>query len=190
MYLVPEIALTPQLISRVAGRFDRERIAILHSGIAESVRYDQWRQIRRGRIHLVIGTRSALFAPLTNLRLIIVDEEHDTSYKQDDRLCYNARDLAVVKAKMSSAVVIAGSATPSIHTYFNAQTQKYHYLELPGRIDDKPMPVVEIVDMKLQQAKAGKVPVLSDSLIEQIDNTVRTKNRFCFFSTSAGLIHF
>lgn len=186
MYLVPEIALTPQLISRVAGRFDRERIAILHSGIAESVRYDQWRQIRRGRIHLVIGTRSALFAPLTNLRLIIVDEEHDTSYKQDDRLCYNARDLAVVKAKMSSAVVIAGSATPSIHTYFNAQTQKYHYLELPGRIDDKPMPVVEIVDMKLQQAKAGKVPVLSDSLIEQIDNTVRNKEQVLLFLNKRG----
>jgi len=186
MYLVPEIALTPQLISRVAGRFDRERIAILHSGIAESVRYDQWRQIRRGRIHLVIGTRSALFAPLTNLRLIIVDEEHDTSYKQDDRLCYNARDLAVVKAKMSSAVVIAGSATPSIHTYFNAQTQKYHYLELPGRIDDKPMPVVEIVDMKLQQAKAGKVPVLSDRLIEQIDNTVRNKEQVLLFLNKRG----
>ena len=156
IYLVPEIALTPQLISRIAGRFDEQQIAVLHSGIAESVRYDQWRQIKRGQINLVIGTRSALFAPLPNLKLIIVDEEHDASYKQDERLCYHARDLAVLKAKMASAVVITGSATPSVRTYFNAQTKKYRHLELSQRVDDRPMPVVEIIDMKAQQEKSGK----------------------------------
>ena len=186
IYLVPEIALTPQLISRVAGRFDKSQIAVLHSGISESIRYDQWRQIKRGHIHLVIGARSALFAPLPNLKLIIVDEEHDASYKQDDRLCYNARDMAIVKAKMSSAVVITGSATPSVHTYFNARTQKYSYLELPRRVDDRPMPVVEIIDMKAQQEKAGKVPIFSDRLIEAIDETLGRKEQVLLFLNKRG----
>ena len=118
---MPEIALTPQLISRIAGRFDEQNIAVLHSGITESIRYDQWRQIRRGKVNLVIGARSALFAPLPNLQLIIIDEEHDASYKQDDRLCYHARDLAVLKAKQSAATVVLGSATPGLRSYFNAQ---------------------------------------------------------------------
>ena len=186
IYLVPEIALTPQLISRVAGRFDARQIAVLHSGIAESVRYDQWRQIKRGRINLVIGTRSALFAPLPNLKLIIVDEEHDASYKQDERLCYNARDLAILKAKMTSSVVITGSATPSVRTYFNAQTKKYRHLELPQRVEDKPMPVIEIVDMKAEQEKTGKVPILSDALITQIDETLKNKEQVLLFLNKRG----
>ena len=186
IYLVPEIALTPQLISRVAGRFDNRQIAVLHSGIAEAIRYDQWRQIKRGLINLVIGTRSALFAPLTNLKLIIVDEEHDMSYKQDERLCYNARDMAVVKAKMSDAIVITGSATPSVHTYFNAQTRKYLYMELPQRVDDKPMPAVDIIDMKAQQETAGKVPILSDALIEGIKETLGRKEQVLLFLNKRG----
>jgi primosomal protein N' (replication factor Y) (superfamily II helicase) len=186
IYLVPEIALTPQLISRIAGRFDERQIAILHSGIAESVRYDQWRQIKRGRINLVIGTRSALFAPLPNLKLIIVDEEHDTSYKQDERLCYNARDLAVLKAKMASAVVIIGSATPSVRTFFNAQTKKYRHLELSQRVDDRPMPVVEIIDMKAQQEKSGKTPILSDALIACIKETLAQKEQVLLFLNKRG----
>jgi len=186
IYLVPEIALTPQLISRIAGRFDERKIAVLHSGIAESVRYDQWRQIKRGLINLVIGTRSALFAPLPDLKLIIVDEEHDASYKQDERLCYNARDLAVLKAKMASAVVITGSATPGIRTFFNARTKKYRHLELPQRVDDKPMPAVEIIDMKAQQEKAGKVPILSDALIAGIEETLRKKEQVLLFLNKRG----
>jgi len=186
IYLVPEIALTPQLISRIAGRFDESKIAVLHSGIAESVRYDQWRQIKRGLINLVIGTRSALFAPVSNLKLIIVDEEHDMSYKQDDRLCYNARDMAILKAKMSAAVVITGSATPAVHTYFNARTQKYRHLEMPQRVDDKPMPVVEIVDMKLQQEQSGKVPILSDILVEGIKATLDKKEQILLFLNKRG----
>jgi primosomal protein N' (replication factor Y) len=186
IYLVPEIALTPQLISRIAGRFDERQIAILHSGIAESVRYDQWRQIKRGRINLVIGTRSALFAPLPNLKLIIVDEEHDTSYKQDERLCYHARDLAVLKAKMASAVVIIGSATPSVRTFFNAQTKKYRYLELSRRVDDRPMPIVEIIDMKAQQEKSGKTPILSDALIACIKETLAQKEQVLLFLNKRG----
>ncbi len=164
MYLVPEIALTPQLISRIAGRFDADKIAVIHSGIAESVRYDQWRQIRRGQINLVIGARSALFAPLPNLKLIIVDEEHDASYKQDDRLCYHARDLAVVKAKFANAVVVLGSATPGVRTFYNARTKKYAHLELTQRVNNKPLPRIDIVDMKAQKEMHGKTPILSDAL--------------------------
>ena len=186
IYLVPEIALTPQLISRIAGRFDERQIAILHSGIAESVRYDQWRQIKRGRINLVIGTRSALFAPLPNLKLIIVDEEHDTSYKQDERLCYHARDLAVLKAKMTSSVVITGSATPSVRTYYNAQTKKYRHLELSRRVEDRPMPVVEIIDMKAQQEKSGKTPIISDAMIEGIKGTLAQKEQVLLFLNKRG----
>lgn len=186
IYLVPEIALTPQLISRIAGRFDESKIAVLHSGIAESIRFDQWRQIKRGLINLVIGTRSALFAPVSNLKLIIVDEEHDMSYKQDDRLCYNARDMAILKAKMSAATVITGSATPAVHTYFNACTKKYRHLAMPQRVDDKPMPVVEIVDMKLQQEQSGKVPILSDTLIEEIKATLDKKEQVLLFLNKRG----
>ncbi|MBN1364722.1 MAG: primosomal protein N' [Syntrophaceae bacterium] len=186
IYLVPEIALTPQLISRVAGRFDEKKIAVLHSGIAESVRYDQWRQIKGSLINLVIGTRSALFAPAQNLKLIIVDEEHDISYKQDERLCYNARDMAILKAKMSSAVVITGSATPSVHTCFNARTKKYRHLELPQRVDEKPMPAVEIIDMKAQQEKLGKVPILSDALTEEIKETLGKKEQILLFLNKRG----
>src|SRR5208283_4613947 len=186
IYLVPEIALTPQLISRVAGRFDERKIAVLHSGIAESVRYDQWRQIKRGLINLVVGTRSAVFAPLPNLKLIIVDEEHDASYKQDERLCYNARDLAVLKAKMASAIVITGSATPGVRTYFNARTKKYHLLELQQRVEEKPMPVVEIIDMKAQQEKSGKIPILSEALIAAIEKTLSNKEQVLLFLNKRG----
>lgn len=186
IYLVPEIALTPQLIARVAGRFDEQQVAVLHSGIAESVRYDQWRQIKRGRINLVIGTRSALSAPLQNLKLIIVDEEHDSSYKQDERLCYNARDMAILRAKMSNSVVITGSATPGVHSYFNAQTKKYQYLELPERVDEKPMPMVEIIDMKAQKEKSEKVPILSDTLIEAIKETLVKKEQVLLFLNKRG----
>ena len=186
IYLVPEIALTPQLISRIAGRFDEQKIAVLHSGIAESIRYDQWRQIKRGKINLVIGARSALFAPLPNLQLIIVDEEHDASYKQDERLCYHARDLAVLKAKLAQAVIVLGSATPGVRTYFNAQTKKYHYLELARRINNKPLPVVEIIDMKELKEKQGKAPILSAALISAIEETLSRKEQVLLFLNKRG----
>jgi primosomal protein N' (replication factor Y) len=186
IYLVPEIALTPQLISRIAGRFDEQKIAVLHSGITESVRYDHWRQIKRGNINLIIGARSAIFAPLTNLKLIIIDEEHDTSYKQDDRLCYHARDLAVLKAKLSNATVILGSATPSIRSYFNAQTKKYRYVELRQRVQSRPLPIVEIVDMKAQKEKQGKAPILSDALISAITETLGKKEQVLLFLNKRG----
>ena len=186
IYLVPEIALTPQLISRIVGRFDEQNIAVLHSGIAEAIRYDQWRQIKRGKINLVVGARSALFAPLPNLQLIIIDEEHDTSYKQDDRLCYHARDLAVLKAKQSNATVILGSATPGLRSYFNAQTKKYRYLELKSRVNDKPLPKVEIIDMKAQKENLGRAPILSDAMIAAIEETLNRKEQVLLFLNKRG----
>ncbi len=186
MYLVPEIALTPQLISRISGRFDENKIAVLHSGISESVRYDQWREIKRGQIQLVIGARSAVFAPLPNLKLIIVDEEHDSSYKQDDRLCYHARDLAVVKAKNSRAVAVLGSATPSLRTYFNTQINKYLYLELTQRVQNRPLPVVEIIDMKSQKEEHGKISLLSDKLISAITDTLKNNEQVLLFLNRRG----
>ncbi|NLX53039.1 MAG: primosomal protein N' [Deltaproteobacteria bacterium] len=186
IYLVPEISLTPQLIARIAGRFDSDKIAVIHSGIPESVRYDQWREIRRGRISLVIGARSALFAPVPNLRLLIVDEEHDGSYKQDERLCYSARDLAVVKAKLCNAACVLGSATPGVRTFYNARTGKYAHLELTRRVNDRPLPRMEIVDMKLQKESAGKAPVLSDKLAAAIAETLARKEQALLFLNRRG----
>lgn len=186
IYLVPEIALTPQLISRIQGRFDCGEIAVMHSGITESVRYDQWRQIKRGRIRLVIGARSALFAPLSNLKLIIVDEEHDTSYKQDDRLCYNGRDLAVLRAKLDHAVVVLGSATPGIRSYYNAQNKKYSCLEISRRVENKPLPEIEIIDMKTQKEVQGRSSILSDALISAIEKTLVKKEQGLLFLNKRG----
>jgi primosomal protein N' (replication factor Y) len=186
IYLVPEIALTPQLIARITGRFDSDKIAVIHSGIAESVRYDQWRQIRRGRINLVIGARSALFAPLPDLKLIIVDEEHDASYKQDDRLCYHARDLAVVKAKFSNATCVLGSATPGVRTFYNARTKKYAHLELTRRVNNKPLPRIDIVDMKTQKERHGKTPILSDTLIAALKETLARGEQALLFLNKRG----
>lgn len=186
IYLVPEIALTPQLVSRIAGRFDSERIAVMHSGIAGSIRYDQWRQIKCGRIKLVIGARSALFAPLANLKLIIVDEEHDASYKQDDRLCYHGRDMAVLRAKLDQAVVVLGSATPGIRSYYNAQNKKYSRLEIPQRVEDKPLPEIEIIDMKAQMEAHGKAPILSSQLVAAIGMTLAKKEQVLLFLNKRG----
>lgn len=186
IYLVPEIALTPQLISHIQERFNREQTAVMHSGITESLRYDQWRRIKQGRIKIIIGARSALFAPLADLKLIIVDEEHDSSYKQDDRLCYHARDLSVLKAKLHNAVVVLGSATPGLRTYYNAVNKKYLCLEITERVENKPLPEVEIIDMKNQPASKGKTPILSGALIAAIEMTLVKKEQVLLFLNRRG----
>lgn len=186
MYLVPEIGLTPQLITRIEGRIKPDQIAVLHSKIAKRTRYDQWRQIRRGQIKLVVGARSAIFAPLPDLRLIIVDEEHDISYKQDDRFCYSARDSAVMKAKLSRAVVILGSATPSVQTYFNADTKKYQYLELAERVEDKTLPKVEIVDLKVAKNTQDKMPIFSPELKAAMETTLARGEQILLFLNRRG----
>jgi primosomal protein N' (replication factor Y) len=186
MFLVPEIALTPQLLSRLNRRFQDHEIAVLHSAVSQGARYDQWRRIIRGDIRIVVGARSALFAPLKNLKLIIVDEEHDTSYKQDDRMRYNARDMALMRAKLLSGTVVAGSATPSAQTYFNTMQGKYTYLVLPSRVENRPMPKVDVVDMKREAKGTSTVPILSRSLQEAIRETLANKKQTILFLNRRG----
>ena len=133
LYLVPEIGLTPLLARRMRSRFG-EVLGLLHSGLGDGERYDEWRRIRDGRVEVVLGARSAVFAPIPDVGLVVVDEEHDTSYKQDEHPRYNGRDLAIMRAKMSRAVVVLGSATPSMETYLQARRGRYRSLGLPGRI--------------------------------------------------------
>jgi primosomal protein N' (replication factor Y) (superfamily II helicase) len=186
IYLVPEIALTAQLLSRIRTRFPEREIAVLHSGISPSARYDQWRRIRRGEIRMVVGARSALFAPVRNLRLIVVDEEHDTSYKQDDRLRYNARDLALVRGQLLRATVILGSATPSIQSYFHAAEGRYRYITLPDRINGHPLPQVEVVDMRTQRDEQGLTPLLSRTLVGAIRETLARGKQTLLFLNRRG----
>ncbi len=186
IYLVPEIALTPQLIDRMESRFAAGEIAVLHSGIGPAVRYDQWRKIQRGEAKIVVGARSAIFAPAGNLRLIIVDEEHDASYKQDERMPYNARDLAVVRAKQQGAAVILGSATPGLQTFHNTREKEYVYLELTRRVEQRELPHVEIVDMKNERDPNGRIRSLSRLLVEQVGRTLEAKKQSLLFLNRRG----
>jgi primosomal protein N' (replication factor Y) len=161
--LVPEIALTPQLLNRFRGRFG-DRVAVLHSGLTDRDRADEYRRIQSGQVDVVVGARSAVFAPFANVGLIIVDEEHENSYKQDEGLRYHARDVAVMRAKLENAVAVLGSATPSLESFYNAKNGKYRYLRLAKRVDHRPMPEVLIIDVK----KLPKNTVYSPRLIEDI----------------------
>lgn len=152
LVLVPEIALTPQLVNRFRMRFG-DTIALFHSRLSPGERYDGWRRIQRGLVNIAIGTRSAIYAPFTRLGIIIVDEEHDTSYKQEEKLRYHARDLALVRGTMDKATVILGSATPSLESYYNSQVGKCTLLKLTERVGGKPLPTIEIVDMKEERSK-------------------------------------
>ncbi len=186
IYLVPEIALTPQLISRLASRFPPEEIAVLHSGIGPAVRYDQWRKIKRGEAKIVVGARSAVFAPVDNLRLIVIDEEHDSSYKQDERMPYNARDLAVVRAKQQGAAVVLGSATPGLQSFYNTREKEFVYLALTKRVEEREFPRVEIVDMKNERDPDGRIRPLSRLLVEQIGRTLEAKQQSLLFLNRRG----
>ncbi len=186
LYLVPEISLTPQLLSRINERFDENIIAILHSGISRGARYDEWRRIERGGARIIAGARSAVFAPVRNLRLIIVDEEHDESYKQDDHLTYNARDIAIVKAKMNAAAVVLGSATPGVRTYFNTKEKGFTRLALTKRVEDRSLPVIDIVDMKDEREEKGGVSILSKFLKDAIGDTLTDGKQTLLFLNRRG----
>jgi len=167
LLLVPEIALTPAMAGQFYSRFG-DRVAILHSAFSDSERADQWRRIRAGGASVVVGTRSGVFAPVRNLGLIVVDEEHDGSYKQEENPRYNGRDVAVVRAQAANACVVLGSATPSMESRFNASSGKYTMLELPGRIAARPLPKVHIVDMRQEFLETRKHATFSRALIEAI----------------------
>ncbi len=186
LYLVPEIALTAQLYDRISSRL-QVPIAMLHSSLSDAERYDAWRLIRRGGVQVVVGARSAIFASFKDLGAIIVDEEHDSSYKQDDGLRYNARDLALVKGRDAGCVVILGSATPSLETYANAANGKYHLAELKSRIENRALPGVTIVDMTSETARRGKRgSILSRPLTEALSQRLDRGEQSLLFLNRRG----
>ncbi len=167
LLLVPEIALTPAMAGQFFSRFG-DRVAILHSAFTDVERSEQWRRIRSGAASVVVGTRSGVFAPVRNLGLIVVDEEHDGSYKQEENPRYNGRDVAIVRAQAVNACVVLGSATPSLESRYNAEREKYTLIELPGRIEERPMPAVELIDMRQEFLETRQQAPFSRKLIEAI----------------------
>ena len=185
--LVPEIALTPQTIERFAARFPR-RVGVLHSKLSLGEQFDEWRRIRNGEFDVVIGSRSAIFAPQPDLGLIIIDEEHEWTYKQDSSPHYHARDAAIKLAELTGAVVVLGSATPDVETYFKAQNGKYRLLELPQRVVPSvgsAMPQVEVVDMR-EELKAGNRSIFSRSLLQSINQAIAAREQVILFLNRRG----
>lgn len=178
--LVPEISLTPQLVKRFRGRFGK-KVAVIHSALSDGERFDAWRMARRGNVKIIIGARSAIFAPFKNLGMIVIDEEHEPSYKQEEAPCYNARDLSLVLGKMTNSVVVLGSATPSVESYANALKEKFVYLSLPLRVEDRSLPEVEIVDMREE-----KGVIFSKRLKEEIIENFDEKRQTILFLNRRG----
>jgi primosomal protein N' (replication factor Y) len=170
MMLVPEIALTPVFSRRLRSRFGDE-VAIFHSSLSPGERFDEWNRLRRGEARVVIGTRSAVFAPVRDLGLLVVDEEHDTSYRQHESPFYHARDTAIMRGRAANAVVVLGSATPSLESYANAKSGKYTYLQLPHRVGGRPLAVAETIDLREAFAEAGKPIVIAPALLTAIEET-------------------
>jgi primosomal protein N' (replication factor Y) len=191
--LVPEISLTPQTVERFKARFSSGKlqtlVAVLHSHLSAGERHDEWHKIRQGRARIVIGARSAIFAPVEPLGLIIVDEEHEHSYKQEEVPRYHARDVAIMRGQMENAVVVLGSATPSLESYYNCKKGKYTLLELPERVDDQKMPHVRVVDMRQaasqQRGKEG-IPIFSPQLKEAITQRLERKEQTILFLNRRG----
>jgi primosomal protein N' (replication factor Y) len=165
-------------------------VAILHSSLSDDERAEQWHRIRRGEATVVVGTRSAIFAPVHDLALIIVDEEHDHSYKQEETPRYHARDVAVVRAKMREAAVVLGSATPSLESYFNAQKKRYSLIGLPDRVEKRPLPEVELIDMKAEYQETGKEQVISRRLAEEIGQRLERKEQVMVLLNRRGFSAF
>jgi primosomal protein N' (replication factor Y) len=186
--LVPEISLTPQTVERFKSRFAgaHEVVAVLHSHLSEGERHDEWHKIHSGRARIVIGARSAVFAPLKELGLIIVDEEHETTYKQEEAPRYHARDVAVVRAKIEKCAVVLGSATPSLESYHNATTGKYELLTLTQRVDDQRMPLMRIVDLRQERRKEKIAPILSEKLSQAIAVRLEKREQTILFLNRRG----
>jgi primosomal protein N' (replication factor Y) len=189
MVLVPEISLTRQLVKQFRSRFGSD-VAVFHSRLSQGERFDTWRRIKRGDVPIVIGARSALFAPIHPLGIIIVDEEHDSAFKQEETFRYNARDLALVRGKLSGAVVVLGSATPSLESVYNREREKVTFLSLTKRVDDQPLPAVEVVDMKQEGSPKGERPVFSRRLIEAIQTNIERGEGTLLFLNRRGFATF
>ncbi len=188
--LVPEISLTPQTVERFKARFCsgplQTLVAVLHSHLSAGERHDEWHKIRQGRARIVIGARSAIFAPVDPLGLIVVDEEHEYSYKQEEAPRYHARDVAVVRGQMEGAAVVLGSATPSLESFHNAQKGKYALLQLPQRADDRKMPLVRVIDMRQEARKEKGTPIFSQKLKEEITLRLERGEQVMLFLNRRG----
>ncbi|MFA5688346.1 MAG: primosomal protein N' [Kiritimatiellales bacterium] len=186
--LVPEIALTPQTVDRFRARFADapEKIAVLHSSLSDGERYDEWHRIRAGEAKIVVGARSALFAPVENPGLIVVDEEHEPTYKQDEAPRYSARDTAVMRGRMEKCAVVLGSATPALESYANAKSGKYRYVDMPQRVDDRQMPLMQIVDMRIEAQREGKPHLFSRELVEAIRTRLNRAEQTMIFMNRRG----
>src|SRR5213594_410578 len=185
--LVPEISLTPQTVERFKGRFAdaQDTVAVLHSHLSEGERHDEWHKIHSGRARIVIGARSAVFAPLKNLGLIVVDEEHETTYKQEEAPRYHARDVAVVRAKIEKSVVVLGSATPSLESYHNTLTKKYELANLTQRVDNCQMPLIRVIDLR-QEPRSERSPILSERLRSAISARIAKREQTILFLNRRG----
>src|SRR6187399_1189484 len=181
--LVPEISLTPQTVERFKSRFaeSQDTVAVLHSHLSEGERHDEWHKLQSGRARIVVGARSAVFAPLENLGLIVVDEEHETSYKQEEAPRYHARDVAIVRAKMEGCIVLLGTATPSLESYHNAVQQKYRLLILAQRVDNCEMPLIRIVDLRAERRKQKTPAILSERLRTAITTRLQKREQTILF---------
>ncbi|MGC3960883.1 MAG: primosomal protein N' [Verrucomicrobiota bacterium] len=188
--LVPEISLTPQTVERFKARFSSGKlqtlVAVLHSHLSAGERHDEWHKIRQGRARIVIGARSAIFAPVEPLGLIIVDEEHEHTYKQEEAPRYHARDVAIMRGQMEGAVVVLGSATPSLESYHNCKKGKYALLEMPERVDDQKMPLVRVVDMRQAARKEKGTLVFSPQLKEAITKRLEKGEQTILFLNRRG----
>ncbi len=194
LILIPEISLTPQLVDRLSARFPG-RVGILHSGLTGAERWSQWWRITRGEVDVVIGARSAVFAPLPKLGLIIVDEEHDPSYKQEEGLRYNGRDVAVVRGKQLDCPVILGSATPAVESYENCRQGRYRLLELPERVQSRALPRIELVDLRAQAKTApvndcGAYRLISPELAAALKENYRKSRQSLIFLNRRGFANF
>ncbi len=186
--LVPEISLTPQTVERFKGRFAeaQDAVAVLHSHLSEGERHDEWHKIHSGRARIAIGPRSAVFAPLKDLGLIVVDEEHENTYKQEEAPRYHARDVAVVRAKIEKCVVVLGSATPSLESYHNATTGKYRLVNLTQRVDEKQMPLMRVVDLRQERRKEKAAAILSEKLRAAIADRLEKREQTILFLNRRG----
>ncbi len=182
--LVPEISLTPQMVERVMGRFG-DQVSILHSGLSIGEKYDQWKRIKSGKASIVIGARSAIFAPLNNLGLIIIDEEHETTYKSSIRPRYHAREIGEKRCDYENCHLVIGTATPAIESYYRSMNKEYKLFLLEKRIDDIPMPSVSFVDMR-NELKGGNYSILSNTLREEIKDSLNKKQQIILFLNRRG----
>ena len=188
--LVPEISLTQQTVERFKARFSsgplRTLVAVLHSHLSAGERHDEWHKIRQGRARIAIGARSAIFAPVDPLGLIIVDEEHEHTYKQEESPRYHARDVAIVRGQMEGATVLLGSATPSMESFYNCGRGKYTLLEMPERVDNIKMPAVRVVDMRQAMRRGKSIPIFSPQLKEAITQRLERKEQTILFLNRRG----